>query len=60
MYYVHNNVHPGFEQPEVELNPVKIQQYTESSHFMPGLHSWKSCTNQTQNSYLQQCISWGL
>jgi hypothetical protein len=35
MYRVHKNVHPhcGFEQSEVELNPIKIQQYTESSFY---------------------------
>lgn len=60
MYYVYKNVHPSFEQSEVELNPAKIQQYTQSSHFMLGFSPEKCCENQTQNSYLQQCISWGL
>jgi hypothetical protein len=56
MYYVYKNVHPSFEQSEVELNPAKIQLYTWSSHFMPGFSPEKCCANQTQNSYLQQCI----
>jgi hypothetical protein len=28
--------------------------------FMPGIHSWKSCTNLTHNPHLKQCKSWGL
>jgi hypothetical protein len=33
--------------------------HTGRSHFMPGLLSWKSYTNQVQNFCLKQCICWG-
>jgi len=33
---------------------------TGRSRFMPGVRSWKSGTNRTQNSHLQPCISWRL
>jgi hypothetical protein len=34
--------------------------YTGRSHFMPGLHSWKTLRKSNTKFPLQPCISWGL
>jgi len=42
------------------FNKHIMKSHTGRSHFTTGLLSWKSHTNQTQNSHLRQGISWGL